>query len=235
MNFQSLPIPPPRLQESPDPLRPVRTCGCSCIAACRCTCSCRDHCTCKARCAGDCTAHVARNLVVSFDRGFNKLGAQNTNVIELHSRVLDDPAQKQLTYYTCGIGTYVSSQTGTFKHWLRRLDDAIGWNSDKVLLKAYRWLCEQYQPGDRIFLFGFSRGAYQVRTLTAMIEKIGLVKAGSQDLIPLAYELFLEKQRNKPDAIRNFKTTFSRSIKIHFVGAWETVSPAPRIGRRPYH
>ncbi|KAJ7689393.1 hypothetical protein B0H17DRAFT_636708 [Mycena rosella] len=231
MNFQSLPIPPPRIRALGDPLRCPRTCGCNCIAACSCSCSCRDHCTCKAACEGDCGAHAYRNLVVSLDGAVNKFGAQNTNVVELHSRVLVDPVQKQLTYYSCGAGTYVSSRPGTFKHLLDRfrnavhLDLATAWDLKKSISKAYQWLCEEYQPGDRIFLFGFARGAYQARTLAAMIEQVGLVNAGNQELIPSAYEIFVESQGYKSDmsAVEIFKNTFSRGVKVHFVGAWQVL------------
>ncbi|KAJ7468051.1 hypothetical protein FB451DRAFT_1039901, partial [Mycena latifolia] len=234
MNFQSLSIPPPRLREPRDPLRPVQKCGCNCIVACRCTCSCRDHCTCKAVCEGDCTAHASRNLVVSLDGAFNQFGAQNTNVAELHSRVLVESTHRQLTYYNCGMGTYASSDPGTFKDWFRRfhnaVDLAIGWNFKTVIVNAYRWLCDQYQPGDRIFLFGFSRGAYQVRILTAMIDNVGLVNAGNLELI----SSFVLYPWNYLQVVENFKSTFSRGVKVHFVGAWDTTPSAGLLGPKPH-
>jgi uncharacterized protein (DUF2235 family) len=56
---------------------------------------------------------------------------QNTNVVELHSRVLVDPCAEQLTYYNCGIGTYVPNRRKTFKYWRQRIDNivdlAIAW------------------------------------------------------------------------------------------------------------
>ncbi|KAJ7918470.1 hypothetical protein B0H13DRAFT_1607450 [Mycena leptocephala] len=235
MNFQSLPFPLSRFQGSGDPLRPVRRCGCNCIAACRCACSCGDHCTCKVACEGDCAANVSRNLVVSLDGVFNKFGSQGTNVVELHSLISIDPSQKQLTYYDCATGAYNSS-----KHWLRRventLDRAMGWNFKKTILNAYLWLCEHYKPGDKIFLFGFSRGAHQVRTLAAMIDKVGLANAGNPGLITLAYDVFFEALGGQTDAIREaerFKITFARNTKIHFVGAWDTVASAG-IGRKVF-
>ncbi|KAK7442728.1 hypothetical protein VKT23_015975 [Stygiomarasmius scandens] len=67
----------------------------------------------------------------------------------------------------------------------------IAWNFKKIVLSAYEWLSENYQDGDRIFFFGFSRGAYQVRVLAGMIEKVGLLHKGNKDQIPFAYELYL--------------------------------------------
>ncbi|KAJ6527403.1 hypothetical protein B0H19DRAFT_859674, partial [Mycena capillaripes] len=124
-----------------------------------------------------CGLRTSRNLVVSIDGTSNQFGDHNTKVVELHSRILDDPSAEQLTYYNCGIGTYVPRRTKTFKYWRQRFDNivdlAIAWNFETIIIKAYRWLCNEYHPGDKIFLFGFSRGAYQIRTLAAMIEKAG--------------------------------------------------------------
>ncbi|KAJ7634637.1 hypothetical protein FB45DRAFT_1025569 [Roridomyces roridus] len=111
---------------------------------------------------------------------------------------------------------------------------AVGWNFRKTILKAYIWLCEQYQPGDKIFLFGFSRGAYQARTLAALIDTVGLVNPGNKELIPLAYKVFLENQRHEcPETVQHFKKTFSRAVKVHFLGAWDTVSPTGLVRGKP--
>ncbi|KAJ6487760.1 hypothetical protein C8R45DRAFT_1213793 [Mycena sanguinolenta] len=239
MNFQSLPLPPPTLRESGNLLKPVRQCGCDCTDACRCACSCRNHCTCAARCDGTCAAHLARNLVICLDSAVAKLGSQNTNVLELHSRILVDPDQDQLTYYACASGVYTSSHDGTMKQWFRRVENAvdrvIGRNSKQTVLKAYLWICEQSKPGDNIFLFGFSQGAHDARTLADMIDKVGLVNVGNEGLIPLAYDVFLDTQRGPESALREagiFKTTFARSIKIHFVGVWDTLPPSGTLQTR---
>ncbi|KAJ7118622.1 hypothetical protein C8R43DRAFT_901207 [Mycena crocata] len=245
MNFQSLPLPPPRLYSGTDSLlEPVQNCGCNCLAACRCTCSCRDHCACTVPCEGDCATHVSRNLVVSLDGAFHKLGVQNTNVLELHNRVLVDPVQRQLTYYKCGIGTYVPSKRRSLRHCLQRLvnkvDVVFGWNFGKIIIEAYRWLCEQYHPGDRIFLFGFSRGAYQVRTLATMVEKVRQTKVCDSESIRFRFELPAFVLRfplaDTLGAAVNFKTTFSQSVKIHFIGAWDTgVSSVGLAHSRRHH
>lgn len=116
-----------------------------------------------------------------------------------------------------------------------KFDLAIAWDFEKVILAGYRWLSEKYQPGDKIFLFGFSRGAYQVRVLAGMIKTVGLIWPGNDEQIPFAYELYADlRGRNakkgrdesqiKPMTQR-FRETFSRpDVKVHFLGAWDTVS-----------
>ncbi|KAJ6595525.1 hypothetical protein DFH09DRAFT_1072500 [Mycena vulgaris] len=96
--------------------------------------------------------------------------------------------------YNCGIGTCVPPEAKTsLKHWRQKIDNfldlAFAWNFKDVILKAYQWLSQTYQRGDRIYFFGFSRGAYQVRTLAGMIETVELVHPGNEELSPLSESL----------------------------------------------
>ncbi|EIN03683.1 WD40 repeat-like protein [Punctularia strigosozonata HHB-11173 SS5] len=132
-----------------------------------------------------------RNLVVCIDGTANQFGLKNTNVVELYSRLVD--SNEQLAYYDSGIGTYVKERFSlryvaqVIDH---TIDMAIAWNFKEIVLKAYEWLSENYRAGDRIFLFGFSRGAYQARVLAGMIQKVGLLKKGNNRQIRFAYELY---------------------------------------------
>ncbi|KZP02567.1 hypothetical protein FIBSPDRAFT_770531, partial [Athelia psychrophila] len=120
-----------------------------------------------------------------------------------------------------------------------KVDLMIAWNLEKVIIGAYRWLSNHYREGDKIFLFGFSRGAFQVRALAGMIETVGLILPGNQAQIPLAYELYTAADRDMAMA-PTFKKTFSRKdVRVHFVGVWDTLSSVglvrpkkmlPRIG-----
>ncbi|KAF8507498.1 hypothetical protein JB92DRAFT_3121813 [Gautieria morchelliformis] len=182
-----------------------------------------------------------RNLVVCIDGTSNQFGPNNTNVIELYSQLIK--GDEQLTYYNSGIGTYAKP---SWKSWSyvkqvvdNKIDLAIAWNFEKIVIGAYRWLSQNYQDGDRIYLFGFSRGAYQV----------GLVHKGNEEQIPFAYELYADEKSEKyyppqpkkflqrlhlrrgpikPTPVNmaeRFKTTFSREkVRVHFVGVWDTVS-----------
>ncbi|KAJ7641243.1 hypothetical protein FB45DRAFT_354053 [Roridomyces roridus] len=225
-----------------DATHPVRRCRCECVRMCDCRCTCVDHCLCVRPCEGSCGSRTARNLVVSIDGTSNQFGDNNTNVVELHGRMLVDASAEQLTYYNCGVGTYVPRRSKTLKYWRQRFDHivdlAIAWNFETIVIKAYRWLCNEYRPGDKIFLFGFSRGAYQIRTLAGMVEKVGLVNAGNQELIPFAYEIYSQRLKGKendeaPIMAPKFKETFSRDVKVHFAGAWDTVSSVGVLRQKP--
>ncbi|KAJ7140871.1 hypothetical protein C8R44DRAFT_603922, partial [Mycena epipterygia] len=207
---------------------------------CKCTCSHWDHCVCvRAPCEGKCGDRVSRNLVISIDGTSNQFGIHNTNVVELHSRVLSGESAEQSKYYNCGIGTYVPYQSKTsLKYWEQQMDNALdlafALNFKDIILKAYRWLSQTYKPGDKIFFFGFSRGAYQVRALAGMLETVGLIDPGNEELIPFAYEIYLERHKGEAHEIAaNFKKTFSRDVKIHFVGVWDTVSSVGVLWGQP--
>ncbi|KAJ6570950.1 hypothetical protein DFH09DRAFT_916844, partial [Mycena vulgaris] len=226
--------------------RPARKCGCACDIKCncKCTCACRDHCVCRIRpCDGNCGSRVGRNLVISIDGTSNQFGIYNTNVVELHSRILSESSANQNKYYNCGIGTYVPQEAkASWKYWSQRVNNmvdlAIAINFKDIILKAYKWLSQTYLPGDKIFIFGFSRGAYQVRTLAAMIEKVGLVDSGNEEMIPLCVPSVVSVSRlilsdEAEEIATHFKNTFSRDVRVHFAGLWDTVSSVGLVRGKP--
>jgi uncharacterized protein (DUF2235 family) len=77
-----------------------------------------------------------------------------------------------------------------------------------------------YQPSDNIFIFGFSRGAYAGRVLVAMLNRVGLLTAGNEELIPFAWKQY---RTDDPKIVGKFQKTFSRSVKVRFIGVWDTV------------
>ncbi|KZP32697.1 hypothetical protein FIBSPDRAFT_722547 [Athelia psychrophila] len=170
----------------------------------------------------------SRNLVINLDGTSNQYSPKNTNVTELYSHI--DVNEYQLKYYNSGVGTSVQPSWTSLSYYMQSMgnmiDLAIAGNFEKVLLGAYRWLSEHYRPGDRIFLFGFSRGAFQVRALAGMIEKVGLLYEGNEEQIPFAFELYASvygPEREK--AAKHFKETFSaKDVHVHFIGVWDTVS-----------
>ncbi|KAL4259733.1 hypothetical protein AB1N83_013913, partial [Pleurotus pulmonarius] len=134
-----------------------------------------------------CAHKDGRIIVVSADGTANEFGEMNTNVVELHSRILKD--DDQLTFYISGIGTYGDS-------WVQRTADmAFASTFKRNVFKAYKWIAENYRPGDRIFLFGFSRGAYQVRVIAGMIERVGLLHKGNNTQIPSVFKLYMSTMK----------------------------------------
>ncbi|KIJ05354.1 hypothetical protein PAXINDRAFT_93587 [Paxillus involutus ATCC 200175] len=175
-----------------------------------------------------------RNLVVCIDGTSNKFGQNNTNVVKLFSKIKFDseaPLPRQLAYYSSGVGTgpkpwHVVSRIQRSLSDL--LDEAVAWNVAEIVQDAYGWLAREYREGDQIYLFGFSRGAYQVRILAAVIYEVGLIKTVTDKQIGMAYEHYMTVRLQKlhaKDMASAFKRTFCwKDMKVHFVGVWDTVS-----------
>ncbi|WP_380057647.1 DUF2235 domain-containing protein [Falsihalocynthiibacter sp. SS001] len=108
--------------------------------------------------------------------------------------------------------------------WRSSLDVLEGRGINKQIRRTYGVLASRYHPDDRIFLFGYSRGAFAVRSLAGMIDQVGLLKAKHATVrnIRLAYRLY----QGPPDteAIQAFQAAYCYpSVDIEMVGVWDTV------------
>ena len=153
----------------------------------------------------------------------------NTNVWRLKSLLAatDTLQNTQLSYYDKGVGT----------NWYDRLrGGAAGTGLSKNVRQAYKWLVDNYDDGDAIYIFGFSRGAFTARSLAGMISKCGLLKPDSPMRVKQVYERY-ENEDSKPiyrlprsvsdastlDPEDALIVQTSRRIKIKFIGVWDTV------------
>lgn len=193
-------------------------------------------------------AQGGKNLVVCCDGTDNEFGEDNTNVVRLLSLALKQDEQ-QIVFYEPGLGTFPDPGALTpLQKWAtKKMGSAFGYGLQKNLAVCYEFLVEHYQPGDRIYLFGFSRGAYTVRALAALIHVCGLMHTKNHNLVPYAIKLFRSeatKAKKKNDAAERrsghkhrlklsvcdeFKRVFSIQPKIHFLGVWDTVSSVGTI------
>jgi uncharacterized protein (DUF2235 family) len=184
-----------------------------------------------------------RNLIVCCDGTNNKFGSGNTNVVKLFSVALKR-AGEQVVFYDPGVGTFsaMAALTPVARHATRIMGSAFGFGVSKNIADTYGFLSQNFQWNDRIFLFGFSRGAYTVRALAALIHTCGLLHRQNQNLIPYAIELFktesteaggLAAQQEKRTGMRRalklplcdaFASAFSARPQIHFLGLWDTVT-----------
>jgi uncharacterized protein (DUF2235 family) len=109
------------------------------------------------------------------------------------------------------------------------LGGAFGYGLSGNVLDGYRWLCDVWQPGDDIFLFGFSRGAYTARSLGGLIRKCGLLghDAGgsvAKATLSAAYDLYRDTTSKPDDPVSvKFRADHSVEVDIHFIGVWDTV------------
>jgi uncharacterized protein (DUF2235 family) len=103
---------------------------------------------------------------------------------------------------------------------------ATGAGLDDNIIDAYRFLAEVWEPGDRIFLFGFSRGAYTVRALAGFIHMVGLIRPEQINIADYALTAYKRASAQKKFQIAwDFgRVTAARRVTIHFVGVWDTVA-----------
>ena len=162
-----------------------------------------------------------KNIVICCDGTGNEYGKNNTNVVETYGLAMKTEAQ--LAYYDPGVGTggwAYDEESGV----LRALSDqGTGAGLQKNVNDAYRYLMEVYEgpEANRIFLFGFSRGAFTVRALAGMLHKVGLLERSADNHLEYAAKIYNQPRNARVAA--GFKATFSRPAPVHFIGVWDTV------------
>lgn len=113
------------------------------------------------------------------------------------------------------------------------LDQAIGHTFDQHVIAGYRFIMRFFDEGDKIFVFGFSRGAFTARFLARMITTIGMLSKGNEEMVPFAYHAYKKYETGRgartaeehQKYMDSFKRTFGRiNAKVHFLGLFDTVN-----------
>jgi uncharacterized protein (DUF2235 family) len=195
---------------------------------------------------------MPKNIVVCCDGTGNEIGENISNVLKLY-RVVRKTGKMvdQVAYYDPGVGTLARPDP-----WRKALQAATanlglatGYGLDDHVLGAYRFLIQQYQDGDDVFLFGFSRGAHTVRILAGLIHMIGLLRPEQINLADAALGVYKQStetpvrhdsaqmERDRSDdggqpavfSIDDRASQFARIVStrwptIKFLGVWDTVA-----------
>jgi uncharacterized protein (DUF2235 family) len=164
-----------------------------------------------------------KRLAIFLDGTWNTLD-NNTNVWRLKSLTAETADQR--VYYSQGVGT----QRGEAAR-----GGITGWGIDDEIIEAYTWLIQNFDDGDEVFIFGFSRGAYTARSLSGLVCKCGVLEVGA----PLSIQQLYARYRiydattirtlianglpNNPSIEEQWLLKYSRPTKIKFVGVWDTV------------
>jgi len=182
---------------------------------------------------------MAKNIVLCADGTGNSSGALfTTNVWRLYQALDLDDAGRQVAFYHDGVGTNSIRP-------LALLTGAVGYGLKRNVLEIYRFLCRNYQPDDRIFGFGFSRGSFTIRLLMGFVATQGLVRYSGDEAklasdATAAYRRFRQRfhtfwyieqpfRAMRDGLLRLLKrntfdpTTQVHPNSIHFVGVWDTV------------
>ncbi len=157
-----------------------------------------------------------RRLVICCDgTGQSPRQRKPTNILRLSRAIkpIGADGTTQITYYQWGVGS---------AGWRDKLTGgAFGDGLEQNVEHAYRFLVHNYEPGDEVLLFGFSRGAFTARSLAGLIAACGILRKEHSDLIDLAYESFhgIGTDVLPPEV----KAKYSHDATIEFLGVWDTV------------
>jgi uncharacterized protein (DUF2235 family) len=178
-----------------------------------------------------------KNIVICSDGTNNKLVGDLTNVARMSQVAVQN--DQQAVFYDPGVGTMAAPDQKTWigKRWSLVKGLAFGDGLDQNVFDAYEYLMKNYQEGDRVYLFGFSRGAFTVRVLAGMLHGVGLLHPGTQNMLPDLWKHYrgirilsddappaekeaAEKYAAETEALRR---KFTRPCRVAFLGPWDTV------------
>lgn len=184
-----------------------------------------------------------RQLVLLCDGTNNNLSGRHadTHVVLLAELLRLFPDQDRLVYYDPGVGNPGQLPGTTVVDKLRRLQEridglAFGRGLFDNVAEGYRFLMENWQAGDQIFLFGFSRGAFTARSIAGLVNAFGIIDRHQETLVSSLVSIYFAKaspQRSDitEQAARLFGQGPADWPVLHFVGVWDTVAS---VGLPPF-
>ena len=143
-----------------------------------------------------------KRIAICCDGTWNTLNAENVTNVVISAQAILPIGKKgrsnvpQTVYYDEGVGTSSTPIIGKLDKWF---GGAFGWGLMKNVEQAYRYLVFNYQPGDEIYIFGFSRGAFTARSLAGLIRNCGIIKQEHAPAIGEAVKLYRDRDAH-PDA-----------------------------------
>jgi uncharacterized protein (DUF2235 family) len=171
---------------------------------------------------------MAKRLVLCCDGTWNTAGQRcPTNVVRLYDAIAprDAAGTEQATFYHEGVGT---------KRWERIRGGAFGFGLSDIVKDAYRMMVANYEAGDELFLFGFSRGAFTARSTAGFIRNAGILRRDQTSRVDEAYALY--RNDDGPDSAQAvaFRKAYAVSDQtpIRCIGVWDTVGAlgVPSVG-----
>lgn len=170
--------------------------------------------------------HVMKRIITCSDGTWNKpmqtaegvIASTNVYKIKKLISYKSSDGVVQIPFYDPGVGT----------NWYDRLSGgAFGMGINKNIVDAYLHIVYHYEPGDEIYLFGFSRGAYTARSVAGLIRNCGLLMRENDDQINAAFDLYRRRDNaSHPSAAEAvyFRQKYSHlEVRIKFIGVWDTV------------
>jgi uncharacterized protein (DUF2235 family) len=163
---------------------------------------------------------MPKRLVLCCDGTWNtpdQLAPTNVTKVALAVAHEDANGIEQRVFYSLGVGT---------KRGERITGGAFGFGLSHNVIEAYRFLVENYAPGDELFFFGFSRGAFTARSTAGFVRNAGILRPQHASRVDDAYALYRDRtSKTHPRSTEStlFRRSFSYEPRIRFIGVWDTV------------
>ena len=173
-----------------------------------------------------------KNIIICSDGTWQSPESDSAiHVLRLAEAIAPEDAKgnKQVVFYDWGVGSDGDKLSGGI----------TGRGIDKNIQDCYRFVVHNYEPGDAVYLFGFSRGAYTVRSLAGLIRNCGILRREHAERVGQAYNLYRGRgAASSPgrDKAAKFRKAYAVAdvSRIHFIGVFDTVGalgiPAPFLG-----
>lgn len=168
---------------------------------------------------------AAKRIIICCDGTWNEPDEIPTNVTKMVRAIspLSPDGVHQVVFYDQGVGTGGKID--------RFVGGAFGSGLEKNVLDCYRFLIHNYQLGDEIYTFGFSRGAYTARAFVGLINAVGLLEKSTLDKLKQAYKYY----RTEPDKRAEGQYDDNYRPEIRMIGVFDTVgalgAPTPLLGK----
>lgn len=169
---------------------------------------------------------MAKKIILLMDGTWDD-PESDSNITKLAKLI--QPSETQLIKYVKGIGTH--SDTSFWGKLVNAIEGGTGASISEKIIDGYRYICQNYQTGDQLFLFGFSRGAFEARSLAGLISYCGLVDTASidneefQKLTAQAFRYYQIQQNNHyaQECAQFIAKRCIHPVPIEFVAVFDTV------------
>jgi len=161
---------------------------------------------------------MSKRLILCCDGTWNTAEQKSpTNVTKLYDALAREDAAgtEQRSFYHAGVGVQSSE---------RIRGGAFGFGLSRNVKDTYRFIVENFEPGDELFFFGFSRGAFTARSTAGFVRNSGILRRENIDRVDQAYALYRSRTAHpRGEEAQLFRNTYSYETRIRFIGVWDTV------------
>ncbi len=158
----------------------------------------------------------------------------NVTKLALATAATGEDGLEQRLFYTAGVGT---------RRWEHLAGGAFGYGLSANVRETYRFIVDNFEPGDELFFFGFSRGAFTARSTVGFVRNAGVLRREHTDRVDEAYALYRSRTEHPRSVASSlFRRSYAHETRVRFIGGWDTVgalgipvsgfAPADLVNRR---